>query len=140
MDDDALPDESPIDIAAAAALVPLPDDMDKDVSEQKQAYLRHLFGIAQQTGTSLRSYLPSKLPVVEMPKVSMPSVALPSMPAMPAMPSMSMPTQMNPFHKKPAAESTSAVELEQVAEATSDAQGQAAASHEKSEEEVGASK
>jgi hypothetical protein len=93
--DDQLPDESPVDIAAAASLVPLPDDMDGDLdesmgedgkkldtAEQKKAYMRHLFGIAQQTGTSLRSYLPSKLPTVEMPKVSMPSI--PNMPNMPS--------------------------------------------------------
>lgn len=133
MDDDTLPDESPIDIAAAASLVPLPDDTDQDLpeeggkAEQKQAYLRHLFGIAQQTGTSLRSYLPSKLSMAEVPKVSMPMVALPSMPTiprMPAMPSIPMPTRMNPFSGKPTAEA------EKVVEVTSDAQGQAA-SHEK---------
>ncbi|KAK4163994.1 hypothetical protein QBC43DRAFT_237954 [Cladorrhinum sp. PSN259] len=113
--DDAIPEESPIDIAAAASLVPLPDDMDADmsgagdeggekVSEQKRAYLRHLFGIAQETTTNLRSYLPSKLPSVDMPRVSMPSVSMPtvSMPAMPnmptmSMPSVSMPTRLNPF-------------------------------------------
>ncbi|GAB1320964.1 DUF676 domain-containing protein [Madurella fahalii] len=109
--DDGVPDESPIDIAAAASLVPLPDDLDKDVAEdvdkegtksdvaeQKTAYMRHLFGIAQQTSTNLRSYLPSKLPTVEMPKVSMPSsVSMPSMPNIPSMPSMSMPKGINPF-------------------------------------------
>ncbi|KAK3301713.1 uncharacterized protein B0T15DRAFT_544426 [Chaetomium strumarium] len=122
-DDGSVPDESPIDIAAAAALVPLPDDIEGDIAqeggggeehpksdaaEQKKAYLRHLFGVAQQTGTNLRSYLPSKIPTVEMPKVSMPSVNLPNMPAMqmpsipamPSMPSMSLPTRMNPFAKK----------------------------------------
>jgi hypothetical protein len=130
-DDDGVPDESPIDIAAAASLVPLPDDIDQDVSgdassdggkaDQKRAYLRHLFGVAQQTGTSLRSYLPAKLPTVEMPKVSMPAVNLPTMPAMPGMPGMptrpgmptmptmpGMPARINPFSKKPAPEQTSA--------------------------------
>jgi hypothetical protein len=118
-DDDGVPDESPIDIAAAASLVPLPDDIDQDVSgdassdggkaDQKRAYLRHLFGVAQQTGTSLRSYLPAKLPTVEMPKVSMPAVNLPTMPAMPGMPTMpGMPARINPFSKKPAPEQTSA--------------------------------
>ncbi|EAQ88818.1 hypothetical protein CHGG_05437 [Chaetomium globosum CBS 148.51] len=123
-DDDEVPDESPIDIAAAASLVPLPDEIDEQLSgdtgdaggdgkvDQKRAYLRHLFGVAQQTGTSLRSYLPSKLPTVEMPKVSIPAVNLPSMPAMPsvpsmpAMPSMLMPTRINPFSKAPATETT----------------------------------
>lgn len=95
--DVAIPDESPIDIAAAASLVPLPDDdgldseggdKDEKTSEQRAAYMRHLFGVAQQTGTNLRSYLPSgvnvKMPnVPDMPKgFSMPSVSLPSMPSM----------------------------------------------------------
>lgn len=108
--EDGVPDESPIDIAAAASLVPLPDDMDKavsegtdkdgtksDAAEQRMAYMRHLFGIAQQTSTNLRSYLPSKLPTVDMPKVSMPSVSVPNMPNLPSMPSMSMPKGINPF-------------------------------------------
>lgn len=100
--EDPIPEESPIDIAAAAALVPLPDDIGGDegdggdkseAAEQKKAYLRHLFGIAQETTTNLRSYIPSKLPSVEMPKVSMPSMPSVNMPAMPSMPSMSMPSR-----------------------------------------------
>jgi len=102
---DGIPDESPIDIAAAASLVPLPDhDMgdsdgnDKpEAAEQKQAYLRHLFGIAQSTSTSLWSNLPSKLPMVDMTKVSMPSVTMPGIPSMSSMPSVSMPKM---FSKK----------------------------------------
>ncbi|KAK2068120.1 hypothetical protein P8C59_002783 [Phyllachora maydis] len=110
---DELPDESPIDITAAASLMPPPedgeggDDDDPEdtahadeagkaaaaaaAADPKQAYLRHLFGIAQQTGTNLRSYMPSKMPAVDglsMPKVSMPSV---SMPSMPSLPSLSLP-------------------------------------------------
>ncbi|KAK4198040.1 hypothetical protein QBC40DRAFT_96688 [Triangularia verruculosa] len=109
MADDDIPEECPIDIAAAASLVPLPDDIgDNDneggekseASEQKKAYLRHLFGVAQETSTSLRSYLPSKLPSVEMPKMSMPSMPSVSMPSMPSMPSMSMPTRINLFPSK----------------------------------------
>ncbi|KAK3935630.1 hypothetical protein QBC46DRAFT_421857 [Diplogelasinospora grovesii] len=104
LSDTEVPDESPIDIAAAASLVPLPDDDGGGddgedggkPSEQKQAYLLHLFGIAQQTGANWRSYLPSKLPTVDMPKVSMPNV---SMPSMPNMPSVSMPT-VGLFSKK----------------------------------------
>ncbi|KAK3681029.1 hypothetical protein B0T22DRAFT_388548 [Podospora appendiculata] len=80
--DSAEVDESPLDIAAAASLVPLPDD-EGDEAEPKQAYLRHLFGVAQQTGSSIRSYLPSnmKIPTVDsLPKVSMPNVSMPSLP------------------------------------------------------------
>jgi hypothetical protein len=126
--DDGVPDESPIDIAAAASLVPLPDDIDQDLADaaveagktdQKRAYLRHLFGVAQSTGTNLRSYLPSKLPTVEMPKVSMPAVTLPSMPSMPSMPtmpSMPIPTRINPFSKKPAADTAPAATSEEAPE------------------------
>lgn len=114
-EDDSIPDESPIDIAAAASLVPLPDDDGLDagekteVSEQKKAYMRHLFGIAQDTGSNLWSNLPTKLPTLDMPKVSMPNVSMPgipSMPTIPAMPSMSMPG-MGLFSKKSNVSSTS---------------------------------
>ncbi|KAK0719055.1 hypothetical protein B0T21DRAFT_395983 [Apiosordaria backusii] len=107
MADDDVPEASPIDIAAAAALVPLPDDIagnedgeKTEASEQKKAYLRHLFGVAQETSTNLRSYLPSKLPSVEIPKMSIPSMPNVSIPSMPSMPSMSMPTRINPFSSK----------------------------------------
>ncbi|KAK4141393.1 uncharacterized protein C8A04DRAFT_39124 [Dichotomopilus funicola] len=105
-DDNNIPDESPIDIAAAASLVPLPDNIDKDLADdstntstsndnsQRTAYLRYLFGAAQQTSTSLRSYLPSgKIP-------SIPNVPVPSMPSMPSMPSVSMPKSINPWGGK----------------------------------------
>ncbi|KAK3296391.1 uncharacterized protein B0H64DRAFT_461478 [Chaetomium fimeti] len=152
-DDEQVPDESPIDIAAAASLVPLPDDIDKNLSgdadgdgkgDQKRAYLRHLFGVAQQTGTSLRSYLPSKIPTVEIPKVSMPAVNLPSMPnmpsvpSMPAMPSMSVPTRMNPFSKAPTAETTQAEGSAEATNVTSTVPEQVEAGSEKTGEELGA--
>ncbi|RSL84316.1 hypothetical protein CEP52_016469 [Fusarium oligoseptatum] len=84
-----LPDESPIDIAAAASLVPLPDDegdLIGDASpenadtQEKRNYLNYLFGVAQQAGTGfsdVKGWLPSKMP--HMPN-------MPSMPSMPAMP------------------------------------------------------
>ena len=135
--DDGIPEESPIDIAAAASLVPLPDDLDVDMSdggekseaaEQKRAYLRHLFGVAQETSTNLRSWIPSKLPSVDMPKVSMPAMPgmpampampnvsmpsmpnMPAMPAMPTMPTMSMPTRLNPFSSRKSQIETSSVD------------------------------
>ncbi|KAF3797857.1 hypothetical protein GCG54_00002402 [Colletotrichum gloeosporioides] len=86
---DELPDESPIDIAAAASVVPLPEDGDGDLvgdaspenvdTEQKRTYMQHLFQVAQQSGTGVRGWLPSKMP-------NMPS--MPGMPGMPGMPSM----------------------------------------------------
>lgn len=98
LDDDAIPDESPLDIAAAASLVPLPDDADVDIGQEsaegsthegdeadrKRAYLQHLMGIAQQSGTRLWSYMPS-LPTVppQVPKISIPAVSLPNMPNLP---------------------------------------------------------
>ncbi|KAJ4230971.1 hypothetical protein NW759_002954 [Fusarium solani] len=107
-----LPDESPIDIAAAASLVPLPDDegdLIGDASpenadtQEKRNYLNYLFGVAQQAGTGfsdVKGWLPSKMP--HMP--NMPS--MPSMPAMPKVPTavsslgnVSMPS-VNIFSKK----------------------------------------
>ncbi|KAL2271998.1 hypothetical protein VTJ83DRAFT_1369 [Remersonia thermophila] len=107
-----IPDESPLDIAAAASLVPLPDETDIDIADQaspgepfaqdeaaerKRAYLEQLVGIAQQTGTRLRSYMPS-IPTVamEMPKLSMPAVSLP---AMPTLPNVGFPSRIYPFSK-----------------------------------------
>ncbi|KAK3380544.1 hypothetical protein B0T24DRAFT_647739 [Lasiosphaeria ovina] len=129
-------DESPIDIAAAASLVPLPDgssgdlkkgdaDADADAEKQKQAYLAHLLAIAQSTGTNLRSYLPP-LPAgvarVSLPSVSMPSMpSIPSMPAMPTMPSMSMPRVGGLFSKKaPAAAAAASAAASESAETRAD--------------------
>ncbi|KAK4119640.1 hypothetical protein N657DRAFT_626456 [Parathielavia appendiculata] len=143
--DDEVPDESPIDIAAAAALVPLPDDIEHDLSDsagesgktdQKKAYLRHLFGVAQSTGTSLRSYLPSKLPAVEMPKVSMPALSLPDMPPMPSMPSVSLPTRINPFARKPVVEMAALKTPDVEPAKPSDDAGQAGARDKKASIEV----
>lgn len=89
-------DESPLDIAAAASLVPLPGDGEEDVAEtttevkDKQSYTRYLMGIAQNAGTgvqnagsSVTGYFPSKLPTIPTPR--MPRVPTPSMPSMPSM-------------------------------------------------------
>ncbi|KAK1584944.1 uncharacterized protein LY79DRAFT_559850 [Colletotrichum navitas] len=83
---DGLPDESPIDIAAAASLVPLPADGEGDLvgdasaenmtTEEKRSYMQHLFQIAQSTGTGVKGWWPNKMP------------NMPSMPSMPNMPSM----------------------------------------------------
>ncbi|KAF4333662.1 hypothetical protein FBEOM_12532 [Fusarium beomiforme] len=82
-----LPDESPLDIANAASLVPLPDDKgdgivgDADIegadTVEKRTYLNYLFSVAQQTGADAKGWLPNKIP--QMPN-------LPSMPNMPSMP------------------------------------------------------
>ncbi|KAH8902863.1 hypothetical protein BR93DRAFT_886210 [Coniochaeta sp. PMI_546] len=121
VDDVSTPDESPIDIAAAASLVPLPDDIEDEIAAgdgkeksaaEKQAYMRYLFGVAQQTGTNLKSYLPSKLPTMDqmsMPKVSMP-VSMPNV----SMPSVSMPG-VSLFSKKSTAASGESVQ-EQIVE------------------------
>ncbi|CAM1502186.1 Fc.00g041700.m01.CDS01 [Cosmosporella sp. VM-42] len=87
--DHHLPDESPVDIAAAASLVPLPNDegdligdasTDSADSEQKRTYMQHLFRVAQQAGTGIseaKGWLPSSMS--RMPN-------MPSMPAMPKVP------------------------------------------------------
>ncbi|KAI1155098.1 hypothetical protein F4825DRAFT_447825 [Nemania diffusa] len=92
-----IPDESPLDITAAAAAVPLPDDDDDvplvaDTSEaQKSNYMRYLMGIAQQAGTGVKSYVPTKMP--EMPSgPSFKSFVPRSMPQMPQIPSIPRPT------------------------------------------------
>ncbi|KAF5674978.1 hypothetical protein FHETE_2729 [Fusarium heterosporum] len=86
--DTGLPDESPLDIAAAASLVPLPNDKgegivgDADLESadtvEKQNYMNYLFGIAQQAGTDAKGWLPNRIP--QMPN-------LPGMPSMPKVPS-----------------------------------------------------
>ncbi|KAI1341059.1 hypothetical protein F5Y15DRAFT_24051 [Xylariaceae sp. FL0016] len=108
-DDSDLPDESPLDITAAAAAVPLPDEDEDDGSAklpatkeaQKSTYMRYLMGVAQQAGTGVRSYVPNKIP--EMPAgpsfTSYIPSQIPSMPSMPAMPSMSRPS-MGMFSRK----------------------------------------
>lgn len=87
-DNDEFP--SPMDIAAAASMAPLPNDdeenplMTEAGGDEKQTYMRYLMGVAQQAGTGVRSYVPSKLP------------DMPSMPQMPAGPSFKsfIPRQM----------------------------------------------
>lgn len=87
----SLPDESPVDIAAAAALVPLPggegdllasaDPVADASSEDKKTYLQHLFRIAQNTGTEVKGWWPDKVPDV--------SALAPALPKVPNMPSVS---------------------------------------------------
>ncbi|KAI0450238.1 hypothetical protein F5B21DRAFT_508406 [Xylaria acuta] len=86
-----IPDESPLDITAAAAAVPLPDDDEDvppvaDMSEaHKSNYMRYLMEIAQQAGTGVKSYVPTKMP--EMPSgPSFKSFVPRSMPQMPSIP------------------------------------------------------
>ncbi|CAI4213199.1 unnamed protein product [Parascedosporium putredinis] len=116
----SLPDVSPVDIAAAASVVPLPDDDEAggDLvdtvladSDEKKTYMKYLFEVAQQTGTGIKDTWYSKMPdlqsstssliptmpSVNLPSVNMPSVNLPSV----SMPSMSMPS-VNIFSKKAA--------------------------------------
>jgi hypothetical protein len=116
--EESIPDESPIDIAAAASLVPLPDDEGDGMAEgsdladakeadnreeKRKAYLQHLFSVAQQAGSNARSYLPSgKFPAVSMPKGGMPTLSVPSMPTLPSIPkvpSVGMPS-LSIFSKK----------------------------------------
>lgn len=96
-----IPDESPLDITAAAAAVPLPDD-DEDVppvadtrEAHKSNYMRYLMEIAQQAGTGVKSYVPTKMP--EMP--SGPSFKSFVPRTMPQMPSIPRPT-VNIFGRK----------------------------------------
>lgn len=106
-DGSEIPDESPLDIAAAASMVPLPEDDGDDETEEgkeskeespKGTYMRYLFGVAQQAGTGIKSYVPRTMPELpQMPSSSsfrsyipkqMPS--MPSVPQMPSLPSINM--------------------------------------------------
>ncbi|RYP14604.1 hypothetical protein DL765_006275 [Monosporascus sp. GIB2] len=99
-DDGEMPDESPVDISAAASLVPLPDDEETaplvtNAKETKKVtYIRHLMKVAQQAGTDIRSYVPSKIPdMPQMPSGSSLKSFIPSQ-----MPSIPRPT-VNLFGK-----------------------------------------
>lgn len=76
-DDGGMPDESPIDIANAAALVPLPgggDNLTADPeadTDEKRTYMQHLFQVAEQAGSGVRGWMPTKVP--EMPSIGMPA-------------------------------------------------------------------
>lgn len=87
-----LPDESPVDIAAAAALVPLPGGeadlvasadpvVNASTEEEKRTYLQYLFRIAQNTGTEVKGWWPDKVPDV--------SSLAPALPKVPKVPNMS---------------------------------------------------
>ncbi|KAM0269454.1 hypothetical protein ACHAQH_009716 [Verticillium albo-atrum] len=106
--DGDVPDESPIDIAAAASLVPLPNDGEgglvgdaniDDADQQKKTYMQYLFHVAQQTGADSKGWWSSKMP--NMP--NLPAVQIPSMPSVPSAVSslgqVSMPSY-NIFSKK----------------------------------------
>jgi hypothetical protein len=92
-DDSDLPDESPLDITAAAAAVPLPDDnvevppVANTRGTKKSHYMRYLMEVAQQAGTDVKSYVPTKMP--EMPSGPSFKSFVPNMPQMPSIP---MPT------------------------------------------------
>lgn len=79
--DSILPDESPIDVAAAASIVPLPgsdENLAGDANpenadtEEKRTYVQHLFQIAEQAGTGVKGWWPEKMP--DLPKASMPKM------------------------------------------------------------------
>lgn len=133
-DGDSLPDESPIDIAAAASMIPLPEDgngdlvtstdaENADVNERKRTYRQYLFSVAQQTGTGAKAWWPSMPNMPQMPNVGMPS--MPQVPsAVSSLGQVSMPS-MNIFGKKKAEGEGDATEkTQEVAEPTStDADG-----------------
>ncbi|KAI8625919.1 hypothetical protein F5Y19DRAFT_235200 [Xylariaceae sp. FL1651] len=103
-DGNEMPDESPLDITAAAAAVPLPDD-DEDISSvpdtrevEKSTYIRYLMGIAQQAGTGVKSYVPTKMPEMSSGP-SFKSFVPRQMPQMPQMPSFPKST-IGMFSKK----------------------------------------
>ncbi|KAI1801338.1 hypothetical protein F4811DRAFT_574250 [Daldinia bambusicola] len=105
-DGNSMPDASPLDITAAASMVPLPDDEtppegQEEEEVQKRTYMRYLMQVAQQAGTGVKSYVPTKMP--EMPQIpsgsSFRSYLPTQMPQMPQMPSIPRPS-VNMFGKK----------------------------------------
>ncbi|KAI1772189.1 hypothetical protein F4818DRAFT_178146 [Hypoxylon cercidicola] len=103
-DDSDIPDTSPLDITAAASIVPLPDDDEEAPQEgqtkelRKSTYMRYLMQVAGQAGTGVRSYVPNKMP--EMPQMPSGSSLKSYIPTqMPQMPSIPRPS-VNIFGKK----------------------------------------
>ncbi|KAG4220569.1 hypothetical protein PC116_g30952 [Phytophthora cactorum] len=102
-DGNNMTDASPLDITAAASLVPLPDDdedriEDQEQEAQKRTYMRYLMQVAQQAGTGVRSYVPTKMP--EMPQMPSGSSFRSYLPTrMPQMPSIPRPS-VSMFSKK----------------------------------------
>ncbi|KAI1407742.1 hypothetical protein F5Y13DRAFT_195093 [Hypoxylon sp. FL1857] len=99
-DDSDLPDTSPLDITAAASVAPLPDDDEEAPQEaevkkgRRSTYMRYLMQVAQQAGTGVKSYVPTRMP--EMPQIPSGSsfksyfpTQMPQMPSIPR-PSVSM--------------------------------------------------
>ncbi|KAI1473152.1 uncharacterized protein F4812DRAFT_465070 [Daldinia caldariorum] len=99
----SMPDTSPLDITAAASMVPLPDDEtppegQEEEEVQKRTYMRYLMQVAQQAGTGVISYVPTKMP--DMPQIPSGSSFRSYLPTqMPQMPSIPRPS-VNMFGKK----------------------------------------
>lgn len=113
-DDSELPDTSPLDITAAAAIVPLPDDDEEAPQEgqteetRKSTYMRYLMQVAQQAGTGVKSYVPTRMP--EMPQIPSGSSFKSYIPTqLPQMPSIPRPS-VNIFGKKQQEPSSSDLE------------------------------
>lgn len=103
-DDSDLPDTSPLDITAAASVVPLPDDDEEAPQEgqmkdaRKSTYMRYLMQVAGQAGTGAMSYVPTKIP--EMPQMPSGSSLKSYIPTqIPQMPSIPRPS-VNMFGRK----------------------------------------
>ncbi|KAI0120790.1 hypothetical protein F4776DRAFT_631844 [Hypoxylon sp. NC0597] len=103
-DDSDLPDASPLDITAAASVVPLPDDdeeapQEAEVKEaRKSTYMKYLMQVAQQAGTEVKSRVPTRMP--EMPQIPSGSSFKSYIPTqIPQMPSVPRPS-VNIFSRK----------------------------------------
>ncbi|KAI9154744.1 hypothetical protein HJFPF1_07301 [Paramyrothecium foliicola] len=136
-----LPDESPIDIAAAAALVPLPGDGQGDLvndandlsTEEKRTYMQHLFSVAEQAGTGVKGWWPTSVPDVSsnLPKLpNMPSVSSAvsslgqSVPSVSLFKSKKKDTEQDAGADKAASETTAAAEPQVDSQATEKSEGQ----------------
>ena len=131
--DDSLPDESPVDIAAAAALVPLPGSEENLVgdaslenadTEEKRTYLQHLFQLSQQAGTGMKEWWPSNMPdMSSLPKApTMPKVQMPS--AVSSLGSSVHVPNMNIFKKKDGPAADVSAEDENIAKRQKTSEGE----------------
>ncbi|KAI0382348.1 hypothetical protein F5Y04DRAFT_288067 [Hypomontagnella monticulosa] len=97
-------DTSPLDITAAASIVPLPHDDeesplgDEPKGAQERTYMRYLMQVAQQAGTGVKSYVPTRMP--EMPQIPSGSNLMSYLPTqMPQIPTIPRPS-VTMFSKK----------------------------------------
>lgn len=110
-------EESPLDIAATAATIPLPEPKSEEAVVEKQTYLQNLMRISARAGNGLSSTSGAALSVagtgisyIPVPSLSTLSGASAKLPSMPAMPSFSKPKLSSLWGAKKSAEQETEIE------------------------------